>query len=610
LERSATKKEPSIQAFALDRPHESLGEGVAVRASDSAVGCWTRSHDAVNMPSGELGVPEECDVMITIRVSPARRMTALAFVLGLASPARAQVFDYELQGSNSSEYFGYAVNRIGDLDGDGCEDYVVGALGASIVYPSDGEAIVYSGIDGAVLATLSGNIYSELGTDVDGKIDSDGDGYPDVIIGAPQDALGNGRVVVFSPHLNTILLDLYGANGEEFGWSVRSVQDDLDGDGVNDFIVGAPYADKTYVYSGATGALIYSKHGQAGANSGWAVSNAGDMNGDGVHDFLIGAPSYVDSGGKMTGRVTAFSGKDGSQLWATNGADGSIFGWALAHPGDLDGDGLGDCIVGAPLHDDPSGVMTGAVIALSGASGAALYKVYGDLSGETFGQAVQGMNGDVDQDGTKDFIAGAPGLAGSGYVGYARLFSGATGSVLFTYNEQTSDPTLESYYGIGVAGGDINGDGRPDVIIGGEGFNSSAGIVETWTTSVASWSNYGSGWSGSQGVPGLFALSNPVVGQTLSVDLLNSAIVPTTGLLLIGVSSASIPTNKGGTLLVDPLLLVPVSIPSGGLTLTASIPDDPSLYGFNLYLQGLEIDSGASKGISFTPGLDLLFGFA
>jgi FG-GAP repeat protein len=554
--------------------------------------------------------------MTTLRESPVRILTALFLFACLEPQSRAQVFDYDLQGSTKGDDFGWALNRIGDLDLDGCEDFIVGApyFGSSNV----GKATVYSGSAGVEIASLSGNNQSFLGGSVDGKIDSDGDGYPDVIVGASADsssATNGGRVVVFSPQRNKILVDLIGGNMNGLlGQAVRSLQSDLDGDGVNDFIAGAPGIDKTYVYSGATGAVIYTHSGQSGAYSGMSVSNGGDMNGDGIHDYLIGAPSYVDSLGNTTGRVTAWSGKDGSQLWGIDGpAAGSEFGWSIGHPGDLDGDGLGDCVVGAPNYADLSGAVTGAVYAISGASGTTLYTVYGDNNNDWLGSSVQTVGGDIDDDGTTDFISGAPAYAGG--KGYARLFSGATGNVLFTYHVMTPDPGVYTNYGSAVGGGDVDGDGRTDVIIGGLlfDFNPSTwhgrGIVETWITAVAKWFTYGNGWPGTNGVPLLTAVSDPVVGQSLSLTLQDSAGANTTGMLLIGVKAAAIPTSKGGTLLVDPIFYVPVSVPSGGLTLTGSIPSDPSLYGFNLHLQALEVDAGASKGVSFTPGLDLYLGF-
>jgi hypothetical protein len=78
---------------------------------------------------------------------------------------------------------------------------------------------------------------------------------------------------------------------------------------------------------------------------------------------------------------------------------------------------------------------------------------------------------------------------------------------------------------------------------------------------------------------------------------------------MLGFAEASIPTGKGGTLLVAPFLSIPLALPAGGLTFSGQVPNDPALYGFDLYLQALEADAGASKGISFTRGLDLFFGF-
>jgi hypothetical protein len=78
--------------------------------------------------------------------------------------------------------------------------------------------------------------------------------------------------------------------------------------------------------------------------------------------------------------------------------------------------------------------------------------------------------------------------------------------------------------------------------------------------------------------------------------------------LFLGFSSASIPTSKEGTLLVSPFLILHVNVPATGLSLTSTLVDDPIACGVALYLQALELDSGASKGVSFTPGLELVLG--
>jgi WD40 repeat protein len=124
----------------------------------------------------------------------------------------------------------------------------------------------------------------------------------------------------------------------------------------------------------------------------------------------------------------------------------------------------------------------------------------------------------------------------------------------------------------------------------------------------AFWFNYGVGYSGTLGIPNLTASANPVFGTTFDVDVDNSLGAATPALLLAGLNQASIPTSAGGTLLVDILLIAPIVVAAGGDALSASIPQDPALCGVSLDLQVLEADAGAPHGISFTPGLDLVFG--
>jgi hypothetical protein len=127
--------------------------------------------------------------------------------------------------------------------------------------------------------------------------------------------------------------------------------------------------------------------------------------------------------------------------------------------------------------------------------------------------------------------------------------------------------------------------------------------------SSASWSNYGSGFAGTLGVPTLTAESNPVLGTTVKLDLGNSLGATTTALLMTGVQQAVIPTTKGGDLLLVPLLFVPLSIPATGTTVSGSVPNDPSLLGVQAFAQALEIDAGAAHGLSFTAGLALTIGY-
>jgi hypothetical protein len=544
---------------------------------------------------------------VTFSQKPFVRIAApVLFLPFVASIARGQIFQYDIQGNNNSG-FGTSVNRIGDVDKDGYDDFIVGS-------PYDnnnnrGAAIVFSGNSGAEILRLKGaNDFSEFGWAVEGRVDLDGDGYPDILVGAPEDSGSAGYVLAYSPHLSTKLYKITGAPGSSLGTSIRSLEVDIDGDGIDDFIVGAPGTNSAHVYSGKTGSPLYSKVGQSGSLFGTSVCRAGDLDGDHVCDFLVGSPYYADSSLGVIGRVSAFSGATGMKLWSFDGpANDSKFGFSIAEPGDLDGDGVADCVVGAPGDLDAGGFKTGSITVISGATGTFVYKVTGDADSDNFGWDVRGVTGDIDKDGVKDFIVGAP--FGLGYAGYARTLSGANGAALHTYVEQTSDPTGVYGYGYSVAGGDLNGDGRTDVLIGNPSYNNYEGLIEVFDTAVASWWNYGIGWGGTLGVPSFTAGSNPILGQSINLKIANSSLAVAPGLMLLGASQASILTSKGGTLLVNPLIFLPLSLPVGSLTLPGTVPSDPALSGVQAYLQVLELDAGASKGISFTEGLDLLFGF-
>ena len=531
-----------------------------------------------------------------------RLVVAALCVTVATSIARGQVFQYDFEG-NSGSFFGSSLNRVGDIDKDGADDFIVGAPEDGT--NSQGSAVVYSGASGAILTLLKGSANSFLGWSVDGRLDLDGDGYNDILVGET----GDSSVLAYSPHLATKLYKISGPAGSNFGNAVRSLESDLDGDGVDDFIVGAWTVDSAYVCSGATGSKLYAKTGQSGSLFGFAVSRAGDIDGDHVCDFLIASPNYTDSSLNVVGRVSAFSGATGTKIWSCDGTTyGAQFGTSVAEPGDLDGDGVADCIVGAPADIGPSGYKTGAVSVISGTTGTVVQKIGGDAATDAFGYDVRGVSGDIDGDGVRDYIVGAPnGLNGQGY---ARTISGAAGTVLHTYVEQTRDPSgVYSFYGSSVAGGDFNGDGLPDVLIGDSLFNHFQGLIEVFDAAKAAWSNYGAGWPGKQGVPSLTATGNPVIGQSIGITIGNSAGVSTSCILVLGLSQASIPTGKDGTLLVAPALFLPLSLPAGSLTLNGNIPNDPSLAAVNAYLQALEVDAGASKGVSFTAGLDLFFGY-
>ncbi len=146
-----------------------------------------------------------------------------------------------------------------------------------------------------------------------------------------------------------------------------------------------------------------------------------------------------------------------------------------------------------------------------------------------------------------------------------------------------------------------------DDLVAGDSNGVSDVFVRNRCVAIAS--SYGAGWPGTLGIPTLVESGDPVLGANLTVTISNSLGANTPGLVLIGLAEANVLTPKGGTLLVAPLLWIPLLIHAAGESLSGSLPNDPALCGVAVHLQALELDAGASKGISFTAGLKLLLGF-
>ena len=125
----------------------------------------------------------------------------------------------------------------------------------------------------------------------------------------------------------------------------------------------------------------------------------------------------------------------------------------------------------------------------------------------------------------------------------------------------------------------------------------------------AAWTNYGAGFPGTNGVPTFTSSGDPTLGTTITLDLANSLAQPTVGLLFAGVQRATLHTNRGGDLLLLPLLAVPITFSFSGDQFPWSIPADGSLAGLTIDLQAVEADPGAAKGVSFTTGLELAVGY-
>ncbi len=347
-------------------------------------------------------------------------------------------------------------------------------------YPA---AIALSGLNGSNGFRISGvSAYDYTGWSVSSAGDVNGDGFPDLIIGAPVAAphgsQSGAAYVVFGSQTgfsaNFDLSSLNGTNGfklsgEGMSYSTaRSVSaGDINGDGFADLIVGAGFANPhgpdtgaTYVVFGKasgfaanldlsslSGANGFKISGEANRiNEGYSVGFAGDVNGDGFGDLVMGAPGGAGGGvGYVVfGKASGFGANlDLSNLNGANGfkilgaANAYSAGFSVASAGDINGDGIADLVIGA-IGASPHGTYSGAAyvvfgklggvgasIDLSALAAADGFKISGAAPGDSSGFSVASA-GDLNGDGFADIIIGAPGAdphgggSGAAYVVFGK----------------------------------------------------------------------------------------------------------------------------------------------------------------------------------------------
>ncbi len=442
--------------------------------------------------------------------------------------------------------FGQSAVPAGDINGDGRGDLLVGAPGHDGGQPNGGAAFVYLGSAGGPGLNPSWSFFgtqgsAALGTAVSPAGDVNGDGYADIVVGAPlfdgNAGVDQGRVYLFlgaptglpATPSQTISYDIAGG---QFGAALAPAGD-ITGDGYDDVLIGAPRTTQPFAGEGAV--YLY-------------VGGPNDV---------LGGPSWIK-----------FGGLPDTQLGA-----------AVSGAGDVDADGFADVVVGAPGH---SFILTsnGAAHVYrgtgTGLSNAAVATLYGQTDSAAFGAAVS-LAGDVDADGYADVLIGAPnhGLPGAA-VGRVTLFRGAPGG-LGAELWHADGTTAREYYGASVATlGDVNGDGYPDFAVGADRWPAPAerrGRVEVYL-----------GGANGPGLDNSFA--GVAVGEALGAGLATAGDFDGDGFSELALGEPGATVDFAG---------------EGRVTLyrgSASLPILATGWPF------LEAEAGAQAGVSVAGGID------
>jgi len=486
VERRPPGAAPLVLALEVTGAQAEVGrDAVLLRLDEPAGRRWTVSGlvawDARGAPLEARFAPRDGGFEVRVQDSGASYPVTIDPVYSAATTI--------VEGENPSDNFGRSVAIAGDVNGDGYDDAVVGAFNHN---NSAGRAYIYLGTAAGLSATpatvLDGeNADDDFGRRVNGAGDVNADGYDDVIIGAPYyGPYWKGRAYVYlgsATGLSTSPDTVFTTNSSwQIGSSVAGAGD-VDDDGYDDVIVGATRASshkgRAFVFHGSATGLSTTAtttlYGEAFNNVfGRSVAGPGDLDGDGYDDVIVGASGYDSSRGRAYVFPGSASGVSSTALLTLTGpSPDSYFGYHLSGAGDVNGDGELDVVVAAIKYDSYRGrayVFEGTA---SGLATTPSTTITGGDTGDKFGWfGPQG--GDVNGDGYDDIAIGAPWV--DSVDGRAWLYSGSASGVSAVATTELDDLVSSSAFGYATSlAGDVDGDGLDDVVVGASSWSSQTG---------------------------------------------------------------------------------------------------------------------------------------
>ncbi len=375
------------------------------------------------------------------------------FFGGAAGVAASAPAGYENPLNQGSGFFGDEVSSVGDVNGDGCSDAVIGVSRQDLTVSNQGEVYLFLGSPSGLPDDASLNIQNPLeqsgafGHAITSVGDLNGDGYGDFAVGANKQSNGadsEGAVYVFygseegPANTPSVSLDSPGNLEEaEFGTSISTIGD-INGDGYSDVVVGARGQNKEVEQAGAAFVYLGNAEGiggtpafeletdiQESAFFGDSATGGGDMNADGYADYAVGAFGYPVDGQVQAGAVEVYFGAaDPTQptritLTLPNPTSIERFGQSISARGDLNGDGIFDLVASAPRRGIKAD-LTGEVYVFLGQKGefpTTPNFTYPPSDDTDFSRGRSVSNaGDVNGDGYSDLVLSRPAFANTGRI--------------------------------------------------------------------------------------------------------------------------------------------------------------------------------------------------